>query len=367
MTGSATAVAGLWMIAPLTNIVTKAWTGSFIDYRSKRTIMMVTYCSRAIFICTIPFVPNMYVIYIVLVLLSIANAFFSPASTTYITMVVPVEKRKQFNAIRSFVTSGAFIIGPAIGGMLIVMTSMLVTLIVNALFFVVAALLLFRVPNKEKVDQATIPKLTFSQVLYDMKIVKGFMLLNRYSTFIYASFLLIMLFSFAMDVQEVVFTQHVIGLSELEYSLLISITGIGSIVGAIILSFVSSKLSVRWMIVTGLFFMTSGYVIYAFSWSFTSIVVGFVILGFFNVFVNAGMMTFYQQNVPVEVMGRVTSMYQLAQSIFQIIFILTTGVIADVFSLRMTIVVLALTMLILTMIFIGSVMQRTRQNYFDPN
>ncbi|WP_289890758.1 hypothetical protein [Virgibacillus pantothenticus] len=36
LTGSAAAVAGLWIIAPLVNIITKFWTGSFIDYRSKR-------------------------------------------------------------------------------------------------------------------------------------------------------------------------------------------------------------------------------------------------------------------------------------------------------------------------------------------
>jgi len=42
-TGSAAAVAGLWIIGPLTNIVTKFWTGSFIDYRSKRSVMMITY------------------------------------------------------------------------------------------------------------------------------------------------------------------------------------------------------------------------------------------------------------------------------------------------------------------------------------
>src|SRR5690625_5311454 len=38
LTGSAAAVAGLWIVSPLTNIVTKFWTGSFIDYRSKRKV-----------------------------------------------------------------------------------------------------------------------------------------------------------------------------------------------------------------------------------------------------------------------------------------------------------------------------------------
>lgn len=135
LTGSAAAVAGLWIIGPLTNIVTKFWTGSFIDYRSKRRVMILTYIIRAVFICLIPFAPNMVVIYGILVVLSVAKAFFNPSSMTYVAMLIPKEKRKRFNSMRSFTTSGAVIIGPAIGGSLILLTFVQTTLLLNALFF----------------------------------------------------------------------------------------------------------------------------------------------------------------------------------------------------------------------------------------
>ncbi len=128
LTGSAAAVAALWIIGPLTNIILKFWTGSYIDYRSKRSIMIYTYLFRSFFIFLIPFAPNIIAIYILLVLLSVAKAFFGPSSTTYITMLIPKEQRKRFNSIRSFATSGAFIIGPAIGGGLIYLTNTDVTL-----------------------------------------------------------------------------------------------------------------------------------------------------------------------------------------------------------------------------------------------
>jgi len=116
MTGSAAAVAGLWIVARLTNIITKYWTGSFIDYKSKRKMMMVTYWLRALLICTSPFAPSISFIYAVLVLLSVANSFFTSASTTYVTMVISKDIRKRFSSIRSFTRSGAFILGSAIGG-----------------------------------------------------------------------------------------------------------------------------------------------------------------------------------------------------------------------------------------------------------
>ncbi len=364
LTGSAAAVAGLWIVGPLTNIVTKFWTGSFIDYRSKRKVMIVTYIVRAVFICLIPLAPNIAVIYVILVILSVAKAFFHPSSMTYIAILVSKEKRKQFNSIQSFTSSGAFIIGPAIGGSLILLTSVETTLWLNALFFLFSAILLFFLPGEENINKDKIPTLTFSQVVQDFSMVKKFMSQNKYVSLTYLGFIIVMLFTFAMDAQEVVFTQQIIGLSEMEYSLLISITGIGSVIGAMLLSIFSKLFSLRYMIVIGIVMMTIGYVIYAFSWSFLSIVVGFVILGFFNVFLNAGITTFYQNNVPVEIMGRVTSIYQLIQSAAQVIFILVVGFAADLISLRLTIITMALVMLFLSIIFSFSVLKPNKAFYY---
>lgn len=128
MTGSAAAVAGLWIIGPIVNILTKFWTGSFIDYRSKKNVIIVTYLLRAGLIALLPFAPNIVAIYALLVLLSVAKSFFGPSSVTYTAMLVSKAKRKRSNSIRSVTSSGAFIIGPAIAGTLILLSSISVTL-----------------------------------------------------------------------------------------------------------------------------------------------------------------------------------------------------------------------------------------------
>ncbi len=313
---------------------------------------------RAVFISLIPFAPNMIVIYIILVVLSIANAFFHPASSTYITILVPIEKRKRFNSFYSFASSGAFIIGPAIGGTLILSTSVEITLWLNAISFLIASILLLFISQTENIVKEAIPTLTVSQIIKDFTVVQSFMKENKYVSFIYLGFNLIMLFTFAMDAQEVVFTQQVIGLSELEYSMLISLTGLGSVSGAILLSIFSNQFSIRNMISVGIIMTAIGYVIYAFSWSFTSIVVGFLILGFFLVFLNAGIMTFYQNNVPVDIMGRVTSIYQLIQSALQVFFILVIGIAADIVSMRLTIIILALLMFLSSCLFVFAILKK---------
>ena len=367
MTGSAAAVAGLWIIGPIVNIFTKFWTGSFIDYRSKKAVIITTYLLRAGFIALIPLASTIVGIYVILVFLSVAKSFFGPSSVTYTTMLVPKAKRKRFNSIRSVTSSGAFIIGPAIAGTLILLSSIQTTLWINAVFFVIAAILLIRLPEKEAIDRETIPPMTFAQVRSDFTVVKHFLSENKYIAFIYLSFIGVMIFSFAMDAQEVVFTQQVIGLSEVDYSLLISITGIGSVTGGILLSVFSSKFSLRLMIVLGVLMTAVGYVIYAFSWSFLSITAGFLILGFFNVFMNAGISTFYQNNIPVALMGRVTSIFQLIQSGVQVIFILGIGILADVVSLRITIVALALIMLTAAVVFSYFVLKPQKAAFYQED
>lgn len=350
LTGSATAVALMWLISPLVNIFTKFWTGSFIDFRSKRKIVMLTYVIRGLSIFVLALSHHIILIYSVLIIMSIAKSFFSPASMTYITMTIPKELRKQFNSIRSFATSGAAIIGPAIGGGLITITSTSTVLWLNGLFFFISAGLLLFLPN-DPVKGSTVPKLTLKQVKMDFSIVLQFMKEQRYITFVYTGFILLMIFTFAMDTQEVVFVQEVIWLSEIDYTLLVSITGIGSLIGAFLLTIVSKRLSFRMMIVIGLTMTSLGYVLYAFSWSFASIVSGFILIGFFIIYLNAGVITFYQNNVQVEMMGRVTSIYDFIQSVLQIISILAVGLLADFLSLRGTIIALALTMITVTIIY----------------
>lgn len=63
-------------------------------------------------------------------------------------------------------------------------------------------------------------------------------------------------------------------------------------------------------------------------------------------------------------MGRVTSIYQLMQSAIQVVFILVIGWIADTVSLRLTIVVLALMMSLLSIVFSFAILKPERKGFY---
>ncbi len=63
-------------------------------------------------------------------------------------------------------------------------------------------------------------------------------------------------------------------------------------------------------------------------------------------------------------MGRVTSMIQLGQSIGQIFLVIVTGITIDILSLRTTIVVLSLLMAFVAIGFAIQVLRKKHQRYF---
>ncbi len=364
LTGSAAAIAGLWIIGPIASMLTKFWSGSIIDRLNIRRIMIGTDIIRATLVAIIPFFSSIWLIYICLFFLSVSKAFFEPAAITYITNVVPEKGRKQFNSFRSLITSSAFLIGPAISGALLLITSVNISIWINAFSFVVSAIMVYLLPNVTTEVDVTVRKISLEILKSDWKEVFKFSQGNLFIVKVYFLAQFFMIVALGMDAQEIVFTQKVLNLSETEYGLLISLTGVGSILGATTVSMVAKKLSIKVLLSLGCFMVSVGYMVYAFSFSFWSVAIGFMVLGFFNSFSGTGFMTFYQNNVPIKMMGRISSIYGIFQSFLQVIFILLIGFTGDIIPVRYSIIAASTLMLVISIWQTRLVLMPGKSEYF---
>ncbi|WP_462409634.1 MFS transporter [Neobacillus sp. Marseille-QA0830] len=366
LTGSAAAVAGLWIIGPIAAILTKFWSGSIIDRANKRQLMIMTDLIRALLVALIPFLPSVWIIYVCLFFLSAAKAFFEPASVTYITSLITAENRKQFNSLRSFVTSGALVVGPAIAGALLLVTSANVAIWINAVSFLVSAYMLYVLPNVEKPEN--LPKaITIKLLMDDWKQVISYSRNHFYIALVFFLGQFFWIIALGMDAQEVVFIEKVVGLSETDYGLLVSITGLGFLAGSSTISFFARKLSIRLLLGLGYVMVATGYLIYAFSTSFLSVAIGFMILGFFNSYSNTGLVTFYQNNVPVEIMGRISSVFGTVQSILQIGFVLLIGFSGELLPLRYSMIAASTLIFCSSVLLVFLVCQRSKGVYYHES
>nr|WP_175615385.1 MFS transporter [Piscibacillus halophilus] len=351
LTGSAAAVAGLFIIKPIATILTNTWAGSVIDRVNKKRMLVTVDLVRGAIVFVIPFIESLWGIYGLIFMINLIGSFFGPTSQVYITQLVPVEKRQRFNSLMSTMSSGAFLVGPALSGVLIMYFGTDVSIFVNAVTFLVCGGIIALLPN---INGALInSKVKGIQAWFnDWKVVASFFKRASYFVFVYILFQTAMLIGFALDSQEVTYIKQYLGLSDEYYGLLMSITGAGSIAGALIAALIASKVPLRFYIGGGVLLSSLGYVLFYSSFNFISALIAFIILGFFMAFANAGYATFFQNHVPTNIMGRIGSVANIIQSIIQIMFTLILGFFAEILTLQLVTLIGSLIGLIISFLLL---------------
>ncbi|EEL87655.1 Permease [Bacillus cereus AH1272] len=150
MGGSALAVATLYVIKPFATLFTNAWSGSLIDRLNKRKLMIHLDIYRVILIAMLPLLPSLWSVYLLVFFISMASAIYEPTAMTYMTKLIPVDKRQRFNSLRSLIGSGAFLIGPAVAGILLITGTPEFAIYMNAIAFLLSGLITLLLPNLDK-------------------------------------------------------------------------------------------------------------------------------------------------------------------------------------------------------------------------
>lgn len=339
--GSAFAVAALYAIAPAAMLVTNGWGGSIVDRFNKKQLIISLDISRAILIGLLPFIHSLEIIYLLVFLLGILNALFIPASMVYVSMLLAPEQRKRFNSFRSLVDSAAFLLGPAIAGVLLVISSVEVAIAINAAALLGSGLLVTLLPNLEgkKVKGEKAESISWTLLKKDLAMVLAFSKSNSNVARVYLVFSGLMVAATALDSMEAAFSIEVLQLREEEYGLLVSMAGAGIIAGSILTTIFIKKLSVAFLMQIGALGTATGYIIYAFSSSFYGAAAGFFVLAFALAFANTGFQTFYQEQIPADMLGRVSSIYGLLEAMGIIGLTLGFGAVSYFFSIRIAVVI----------------------------
>lgn len=350
MTNSPLAVSGLYMIKPLAALCTNIWSGSLIDRMNKRKLMMVLDWTRAGIIACLPFFSSILIIYVLVFIISMASSMFRPASMVYITKLIPTEKRKRFNSLRSLIDSGGFLLGPAAAGALFMIGTPAFAIYANAAALVLSGVVTLVMPNLDTKTEVKENKLSVNTIREDWKAVFRFSRANRYIITIYVLSSFLMVMATAIDSLEVAFATNVIHLSESEYGFLLSVADAGIMIGAVVNTLFAKKLSTNFLIGAGSVGVSLGYLLYACSSSFQTMGTGFFSLSFALAFASAGFQTFYQNSIPIDMMGRVGSIYGLLESLLIIIMTFLCGMAAHIFSIQGAVIGGSLIMLLSTIV-----------------
>jgi len=339
LTQSPAAMAGIFIVGPVARVLTSLVAGSFIDRMNKRKLMITTDMIRGLIVFCMPFMESIWLIYMLLFIANIASSFFGPSSTYYITKYVPSEDRQRFNAILGTFNSGSFLIGPALAGLLIILFNTTLTIWFNSFTFFVCALIISFLPDVDDMKETSRQRITWQLLKSDYLAVLAFIRQNLLFITIYFLFQSALMIAFALDSQEATFIKNDLALSDSLYGAFVSSAGAGAIFGGIVAASFAKKWTTRSYIAFGLFLTMLFYTAFYASTSSIFAFVSLVFLGFFMAFSNSGYETFYQQNVPPEIMGRFGSFANIFQNILQICLTLLLGLFAELFTLQMTAII----------------------------
>ena len=350
LTESPAAVAGIYIIGPIARILCSFFAGSIVDRANKRKILVFSDIFRGIIVCTMPFVSSIWLIYSLIFLANTVSSFSNPSSTYMITKLVQEQDRQRFNAINSILGSGSFMIGPALSGGIIALTSTSVAMWVNgfALFF--CAWMMYLLPNVEDKIEKARELVTFAMIRSDFQTVWQFIKNKASILKFFLLYSVTLMIAFSLDSQEMSFLKDFHAVSDTTYGIIVGITGIGAIVGGFAAAALTKKLSLVTYIGAGFTFTLVSYFIFYFSQSLSLAIIAFISLGFFMAFSNTGYATFYQNTIPTSLMGRFGNTLNLFESLTQIALTLLIGFLAEWYTIQLVTSIFAFVGVLLALI-----------------
>ena len=335
LTHSPAAVAGIYIIGPVARILSSFFAGSIIDRHNKRRIVIWSDIIRGIVVCMMPLFSSLWILYMLIFIANMASSFFRPSSTYLITKHVDSEHRQQFNAMNSILSSGSFMIGPALSGVIIALSNTSVAIWFNGLTFFLCAWLMWLLPNIEEKNESTNSIITLSIIRSDFQYVWQFIKSKTVLLTFFIVYTVALMIAYSLDSQEMTFLKDTLHVSDSLYGIIVGVTGIGALLGGVAATTLAKKFSVITYISAGFLLTMFCYFMFYLSNQLVLAVVAFVALGFFMAFSNTGYATFYQESIPTSLMGRFGSILLLVESVVQITFTFVLGVMAEWFTVQL--------------------------------
>ena len=228
-TGSATWVSALLIADFLPAIVIGIAASSLVDRMSRRGLMIGSDIVRFGVFAALPFVDSPALIVTLAGIAGFATGFFRPAVYAGLPNLVRDEDLAGANSILQTLENAAWAIGPIIGGILVAATGPHAAYWINAVTFLVSALLLAGIPS------GLLQAAQAEGHGYRRDLAEGFELIRRSRALltILVAWNVVMLAIAGANVSEVVLAKDAFDAGDFGYGLLVGATGVGLALGSL--------------------------------------------------------------------------------------------------------------------------------------
>jgi MFS family permease len=287
------------------------WGGSIADLYPKRSILIVT--QGAQMICAFLLGVGVWLgfatpafIMIVGAIYGVAMGFDMPARQAFTVEMTSREDLLNAISLNSSIVNGARVVGPSIAGFLIGAVGVAMCFFLNGISFVavIAGLLMMRLPPFKRVPfSGSATEHAWNGIAYSLK--------NRRVRTILLLFLAIGVFGWSYAVIMPAFARDVLRSGANGYGLLMSASGTGALVGALLVATYGHLIAPRKLALGGVWLFSAALLLFSFSRTFYSALTLLFVAGFGMLLFFSTSNTVLQTIVPDEMRGRVMGVWSL--------------------------------------------------------
>src|SRR5436305_9927532 len=292
-------------------LFSSVWGGSLADLYPKRSILVLTQSAQML--CAFLLAAGVWLgfatpafIMVVAAFNGTAMGFDMPARQAFTVEMTSREDLLNAISLNSSIVNGARVVGPSVAGLMIGAVGVAMCFFLNGLSFVavIAGLLMMRLPRFErKIEIASAREHAWEGIVYSMRHqrVRRILLL----------FLAVGIFGWSYAVLMPAFARDVLGRDANGYGILMSASGTGAFVGALLVATFGHLVTPRKIALGGVWLFSAWMLALSFTKSFPFALVFLFAAGFGMLLFFSTSNTVLQTIVPDEMRGRVMGVWSL--------------------------------------------------------
>src|SRR5438094_1349973 len=292
-------------------MLSSIWGGSLADRHPKRSILLATQTAQMI--CAFFLAAGVWTgfatpsfIVVIAALNGVAMGFDMPARQAFTVEMTSREDLLNAISLNSSIVNGARVVGPSVAGLMIGAVGVAMCFFLNGLSFVavIAGLLMMRLPRFErKIEIASAREHAWEGIVYSMR--------HQRVRTILLLFLAVGVFGWSYAVLMPAFARDVLGRGANGYGILMSASGTGAFVGALLVATFGHIFTPRKIALTGVWLFSAAMRELSFTTSFPLALVFLFAAGFGMLLFFSTSNTVLQTIVPDEMRGRVMGVWSL--------------------------------------------------------
>ncbi|MGQ9707222.1 MAG: MFS transporter [bacterium] len=329
LTGKALDLGFLMIISAIPNLIFGPFMGVLADRLNRRYIMIVSDLARCAFAFIFPFTATLWQIYALVFLMGIARTAYSPAEFSLLPNLVKKDELVVANSLEVTTMNITMIVGPALGGLIISIYGTTPAFIANALTFLFSAVMISFIREILCAEKSEERK---TGIFSDFKEGLSFLWGDSIMRYIIIVFSIVVILVAGINPLIIVYVHKTLGKGDIEFGYLISILGVGGIVGGFLYGLIGKRVSKMQVMIYNLLIdgMVMCFLGFTSSYYFAGVI--FFIFGMINTAFHVAVMTLLQEYIPNNLRGRIIGVFSLIFDPLRMFSMGIYGFLADIFS-----------------------------------